>query len=687
MKKLIFIMVILFFAPFLALAEDKPMTNEGGYVTIPKIEETENSPILIEGDVYPFWGPVCQRYTYSVYYKDKEGRAPEYVRMYFNDDWLEMEKADPENNNYKSWVKYIYKFVPTKIGSNFYFFEASNGVAKARDSIIDSPDNGPVLFKSGFLNNEIVLIDKESGQLIWRYPTNEEWIGGVALSDDGKYLAVQSWGYAYLFETSNPEPLWIYDADNTISIGGDVKGGIDISADGSKIFAVIGDQAFLFNKDSNIPIWEYAAAGENVSGSALNVSISADGKYASAAMAGGGDCIPGVTGYCEGRDVLILWDTQSQEPLWKHQTVGSFHDVSLSSDGNFLATATGCPDRRAYIFSKDSSEPLVRSEMLTRDCPVHKAQISADGSLAAFGAESGDGAVFLFSKDSADYLWKFPTPQGGSARALAITPDGDYIGAATLCGGHAYIFSKDSAEPISSWQVMGAGLGALDISSDGSYIAVGGSDNKVRIFEKGLERPTAEIALNEYVGELDISANGQYIAAGTSGSVYFFESLAGTKVVVADEEVEVETTCPEIIEPEPKKETILPTDAEEAEGTLTWQKGGEEENDGREEVKQEEAEEDNRENILKDFIYQEGKFIILTFLVFLIATIVLSIKLKKKWLWLIFIVLVVILIGLSVLLVRPMMEGDSQIKSDLINKNINKVQVNQGGVIIEEVVE
>ena len=679
MKKLIFIIFILFLVPFLALAEDKPMTNEGGYVTIPKIKETENSPILINGDVYPFWGPVCQRYTYSVYYKDKEGRAPEYVRMYFNGDWLDMEKADPKNSNYKSGVKYIYKFVPTKIGSNFYFFEASNGVGKARDSIIDSPDNGPVLFESGFLNNEVVLIDKKSGQLVWRYPTDEEWIGGVALSDDGKYLAVQSWGYVYLFETANPEPLWIFDAGNTTSIGGDVKGGIDISADGSKIFAVIGGKAFLFNKNSSEPVWDYEAA-ENFSGNAHNVAISTDGKYVAAAMAGGGECTPGVIGHCKNQDVLIFWDTQNQEPLWKYQTLGNFHDVSLSSDGSFLASSTGCPDRRAYIFSKDSNEPLVRSEMLTRDCPVHKAQISADGSLATFGAESGNGAVFLFNKDSPNYLWKFPTPQGSSVRALGITPDGNYIGAATLSGGYAYIFSKDSAEPISSWQVKGAALGALDISDDGSYIAVGGNDNKVRIFEKGLELPIAEITLNEYVGEIDISANGQYIAAGTSGSVYFFESLVSTKVEVAGEKVEAETTCTEIIEPEPEEETIQLTDATEAEEVLSWKDGKEEGSS------QEEAEKDNWQDILKDFIYHEGRFIILAFLVFLIVTIVLFVKFKKKWFWLIFIVLVVILIGLSIFLVRPV-ERNLQVESDLINKNINKVQINKDGIIIEEVVE
>jgi len=484
-----------------------------------------------------------------------------------------------------------------------------------------------------------------------------------------------------LFETANPEPLWIYDAGNTTSIGGDVKGGIDISADGSKIFAVIGGKAVLFNKDSNKPVWDYEATGKSVFGNAYNVAISADGKYVTAAMAGGGECTPGATGHCKGHDVLIFWDTQNQKPLWKYQTLGNFHDVSLSSDGSFLATSTGCPDRRAYIFSKDSSEPLVRSEMLTRDCPVHKAQISADGSLAAFGAESGDGAVFLFSKDSPDYLWKFPTPQGSSARALGITPDGNYIGAATLFGGYAYIFFKDSAEPISSWQVKGASLGALDISDDGSYIAVGGTDNKVRIFEKGLESPTAEIVLNEYVGELDISANGQYIAAGTSGSVYFFESLTDTGIEVGGAESQVETICAEIIEPEPEKEIIQLTDETEAEEVLSWKDGKEEDS------LQRETKEDNWRAILKDFIYCEGKFIIPAFLVFLIATIVLFIKFKKKWLWLIFIALVMILIGLSVFFIRPMMEEDLQVESGLINENINKVQINKSGIIIEEVVE
>jgi len=549
MRKIIIIFFILciLLLTILSLAETKIDTGE--IIQIPQLtpEETKDAPILDNGKVYPFWGPVCMRYTYSVIYKDEKGRAPEYVKIYFNGEMIDMEKENPADNKYKQGVKYIYKFVPNKIGANFYYFEASNGIGKARNSIIDSPANGPVLFSSDFSKNEIVLISKEKSEVIWRYQTGKEWIGGVSLSDDGKYLAAQSSYHIYLFDTNGSDPLWIYEASTGLEIGGDVKGGIDISADGEKIFAAIGSQALLFNKDSNNPVWEYSAEGQ-VTGGAYNVAISSDGEYMASAMAGGGESSISQEGQSQAYDVLILWKAGSKEPLWKYQTIGNFHDVSLSDDGSYIATATGCPDRRAYIFSRDSNEPLVRSEMLTRDSPVDESIISADGSFAVFCSESSDGAVFLFSIDSKEPVWKFTTPDNASVRALGFTPDSMYIGAATMFGGNVYIFSKDSNQPVNSWNIKNVSLGALDIADDGSYIAVGGTDNKVHIFERNNPSQNAEFDLNEFAGEIDISADGKYIAAGTSGSVYFFETIV-------DNAIEIE--CIEIIEPKPEKETFI----------------------------------------------------------------------------------------------------------------------------------
>lgn len=523
---------VVFFLSFLTfrpvIAEDKDIPSG----IIPKLPKTANDPELFNNFVYPMWGPVCQRYTYTVTYRDKEGRPPEYVKIYFNGQMIDMTptlpKASLGKEDYQKGVRYEYKFVPNKLGSNFYYFEASNGVGKTRASIIDSPDNGPVLFEGDFLHNEIALIDNKTGKKIFSYPTKEEWIGGVALSDDGRYLAAKTSYKIILFDTSKlDEPLWVYThGENPMMIGGDLKGGVGISGDGSKIIAAIGNNILLFNKSSNQPVWKY-----DIESNAYNVAISKDGKYTAAAT-GGEESNPN-------SNLLILWGNNDSKPLWQYHSSGNFHDVSLSDNGQYIAGSTGCPDRRFYLFSNNSNNPLIKSEMLTRDSPVHRAKISSDGNFAAVGSESDRGAVFLFSKGSKEPVWQFPTPNGSSVRALNFTPDGKYIGASTF-GGQAYIFEKSLKEPVASW-TFNAALGGIDIADDGSFIVVGGTDNKIHIFSKD-QKTKIEVPFEEYIEEVDVSANGKYTAVGTGGSVYFFETISKDPKTIP---------CTTIIEPRP----------------------------------------------------------------------------------------------------------------------------------------
>ena len=508
-------------------AEDKNIQNSGFAGMILKLPKTQNDPELFNNYVYPNWGPVCQRYTYTVTYKDKEGRKPEYMRIMFNGKAIEMKKQNLNDNDYKNGVQYIYKFVPNKLGSNFYYFEASNGLGKTRAAIIDSPDNGPVLFESAFDKNEIAVIDSKTGQKVLSYPTKEEWVGGVALSDDGKYLAVKTSFKIYLFDMDNPQkPKWVYEYTKGGSmVGGDVKGGVDISGDGSKIIASIDQSILLFDKSSNKPLWR-----NNQVGNTYNVAISRDGKYMAAATAGE-ESNPKT-------NLIILWGDKSEKPLWSYHSSGNFHDVSLSSDGSYITGSTGCPDRRFYLFSKYSNKPLIKSDPLTRDSPVHRAKISADGAFIAVGSESDAGAVFLFKASSKEPVWKFPTQNGSSVRALNFTPDGKFIGAATF-GGQVYIFENGKSFPVAAWIVNNTALGGVDISDDGSFIAAGGTDKKLHIFKKGTQTGK-DVSFDEYVEEVDISGNGKYIAAGTGGSVYFFESINNNNKV---------SPCPVIIEP------------------------------------------------------------------------------------------------------------------------------------------
>src|SRR4030042_628467 len=154
MKKNLLAISLLIFSLFLfssfVLAETKKDCSDAPGRTIPKLPQAPNDPELIDGNVYPFWGPVCQRYTYSVIYQDKEGRPPEYVQIYFNGKMIDLEK-------------------------------------------------------------EMGLVDPQSQEKILSYPTDKDWVEQVAISDDGKYFAAKTTNKVLFFATQNPQkPLWEY---------------------------------------------------------------------------------------------------------------------------------------------------------------------------------------------------------------------------------------------------------------------------------------------------------------------------------------------------------------------------------------------------------------------------------------------------------------------------------------------
>jgi len=538
MKKILLAISLLIFSLFLfssfVLAETKEYSSDAPGRTIPKLPQTPNDPELVDGHVYPMWGPVCQRYTYSVVYKDKEGRAPKYVQIYFNGKMIDLEKENPADNDYKRGVRYFYKYVPKKIGANFYYFEASNGLGKARASIIDSPDNGPVLFESAFDQNEIGLIDTQKKEKILSYPTGEKWVEQTAISDNGKYFAAKTTNKVLFFETAKPQkPLWEYQLDvegNT----GDMGGGVAISADGSVIAASTPGKILVFDKDSNQPKW----VGE-LGNQGPNIAISANGQYLAAVVS-----TP--TPESTNANTLVFWQTNNKNPLWRYENIANIHDLDLSADGSFLVATTGCPDRRAYIFSKDSNEPILRSEMLTYDSPVQKTRITSDGQLAAFTTDGGpeSSLLYLFKKDSNQPVWKFEESTQRAGRSLGMTPDGNFIVVGNMKG-DLYLFSKENNTPLKKWQFPSS-FGALDISDDGQIIAAGGTDKKVYLIDRR-NNQQKEIAFNEFIDTLDVSADGRYVVAGTGASPYFFEDILGpdTNKIYG---------CETVIEPEPREQ-------------------------------------------------------------------------------------------------------------------------------------
>lgn len=527
-KYIVFGIIVSILLVQFVLAELKPSYN------IPKrltAEEMKDAPKLSENSVYPGWGVACTKFTYRVVYQDDKGREPEYVRINLNNKWYDMTK---KRGNYKTGALYTYEYIPTSTKSNFFYFEASNGVGKTRAAIIDSPDQGPTIYSEKFDNNQIILLDK-NGKELWTYDTRKDQVEGVAISKDGNYVAAVTNYHIYLFSKDSKESLWKFCTQCKVPafVSGNMAG-IAISADGNYIAATLQSTLYLFNKESNQLLWT-----RNIESSGIGVDMSDD-----ASVIAVGTSNAGIKG-----DKILLFDKEGNklgEYRASHpgyEQTGNFYQPDVTPDGKYVAVSTGCPDRRAYLFSGDG-DLIFRSEQLTFDSPVHKSSISDDGSLIAYSADHGQGQEIVFLYDNkGKKLWSFSSQEDGTARGVSISADGNYIAAGTT-GGHVYLFSKNSNKPL--WKFAESNhiqIGEVVLNTDGSLLAAAGTSKKIYLFSQTSNRPLWEYKANTWITKLDF--NGEYIVAGTGLREYMGEGITEEK----------EFTCKEIIEPPAMEET------------------------------------------------------------------------------------------------------------------------------------
>ncbi|MFH0889928.1 MAG: PQQ-binding-like beta-propeller repeat protein [Candidatus Aenigmatarchaeota archaeon] len=524
MGKIVFFMII-FMLPVFVIAEDKP--DLGTLGSIPKLTDAEkvDAPELYSSTVYPSFGTPCMNFTYRVYYKDSQGRPPAYVKIWHDYKWYNMTK---ESGNYASEAMYTFNYVPTSGKELFYYIEASNGVGKARAAIIDSPDQGPLLYAEKLDNNEIILLDN-NGNKLWSYETKNDWVEGVALSDDGRYAAAVT-GYAiYLFSNSSNETLikWkLCDKCDVPKVTMAGFNGVDISGDGRYMAGTLGTTLYYFDTASRQLLWK-----TSLEANVIGVSMSDDGGRVAVGLGNADN---------KGDKVILfnstggkLWEYKAPNPGYTQ--TGNFYKPDITSDGSYTAVSSGCPDRRAYLFS-NNGELLFMSEMLTRDSPVHESAISDNGEYIAYVAdqEQGKPNLFLFSK-SGRKIWEFSSPDDATARSVSISSDGKYIASGTLSG-NVYLFSSESNAPL--WKFSESGdfrkIGDLKLSPDGRFLAAGSSSKKIYLFSINSSKPLWEYTAPTYVTFVDF--NGKYVVAGTGVRQFVFEgNSASTEEVQCSE--------------------------------------------------------------------------------------------------------------------------------------------------------
>lgn len=412
--------------------------------------------------------------------------------------------------------------------------------------------------------------------LLWSHQVNDQ-VWGVSISPDGSYVAVRS-GFDVHFYNTEGRLLWSRSEHEIDPSYRYHFGPLSVSADGSYVAA----GASLFDREGKF-LWGVESRRDLPVGIP---SLSADGSYLAVGWSGSttSEGAPGTVGryvYLYDRNGSLLWNyTTGWSAEW-----GGVRDVSISSDGNYVVAGSG----DAYIYFFNRGGKLLWSYRTgdklcfegTRDNISSKksqgaigaVSVSSDGSYVAVGAY--DGNIYLFTREGR-LLWNYSRDVVGDAfnasiiskipgayltgrctdsiNRILISSDGSYV-VAMDGGGYVYLLDRDGkllwrgAEkcvgtgPLSR---CGGVANSISISSDASYIAVGGRDGKVHVYKrKGdliFSSEEEKQAVNPFMGDsVSISSDGSYVAAGTSissggsyaGKIYFFGKGAAQVSVTA----------------------------------------------------------------------------------------------------------------------------------------------------------
>ncbi len=461
-------------------------------------------PKLIEGGASPNLVPPGTPVIFFTVYKDPQGKPPVYVKLFMGDKPFDMKKV---SGDFITGARYEYQWIPKEgdQGSEFHY-EASDGKDTFKFPLYEGGTLAPPNVISQELNkNKIYLFSKDSNRPLVSFDAKSNPVSKVDISADGSYWVAKAGNTIFFFSGTNPEPAWQYQC----SSGPEYGGWVSISGDGKYIAGGCDNALHLFSKDSNKPVWSYQSAQGDYT-SIYTVSISKNGEFLAL----------GTTTSNNG-GLLALFSKDSNKPLWVHRfNPGNVHALAMSSDGNYIAVGTHCPDRKTYLFSRQSNQPLFEY-VASEGSPVWSAAISADGQSAVYGLDSAGTyeGVLLFSPNQKSPAKKWQTDWW--IRSLGMSSDGKYI--AVGSGDHRiYLIDKDKDQPVWKFEA-GDRVGTVGISSNGQYLVGGSKDKKIYFLAKESGKPLWEFQTDSWVNAVAISADGNFIVAGNGIAHYLAE--------------------------------------------------------------------------------------------------------------------------------------------------------------------
>ncbi|MBK1649326.1 NACHT and WD40 repeat domain-containing protein [Rhabdochromatium marinum] len=233
-----------------------------------------------------------------------------------------------------------------------------------------------------------------------------------------------------------------------------------------------------------------------------------------------------------------LWDPASGREL--HRLAGhgdSVTALAVAPDGAWLASSGA--DGWVGLWDPASGQELHRLE--GHGGSVRALAVAPDGAWVASGG--ADGSVRLWDPASGRELHRL-AGHGGLVRALAVAPDGTWLASS---GADGWVWLWDpvsgrelhrleghggSVRALHRLEGHGGSVRALAVAPDGAWVASGGADGWVRLWDPASGRELHRLAGHGgSVRALAVSPDGAWLASGEDdGRVGLWDPTSGRKL-------------------------------------------------------------------------------------------------------------------------------------------------------------
>jgi WD40 repeat protein len=324
----------------------------------------------------------------------------------------------------------------------------------AHVSAVDISTNGTYLVAGqdpGHAEGSIAFFSKDSSGPLWGNITEDE-ITSLALSADGRYLAVGSFGRVYLCDTYDSSFLRLFR-------GYSGQFSVDISADGTYLAATNGSEVLLYQRSVGF------IANYSLDSQAMNVVISEDGRYLAAGS---------FQGY------IYFFDRLLQVPVWNFKADGQVFKIDMTADGRYFVAGSKYHNN-IYCFN--------RTGLLwnyTTPNVVYAVSISPNGDYIA----GGSGVLYFFNRSISHPLWNYTLAASDLFTwDIAFSMEGHYMAVGTEY--HLYFFYSNNSAPVWSFQAPSSTgeFYRVAMSADGQYIVAGVYTGQVYLFHRTDQGP------------------------------------------------------------------------------------------------------------------------------------------------------------------------------------------------------